>query len=432
MTVQEKAAAMKLDSPKMAAVSAEVRNGALFRIKDTLLSHQKEIFDANARDLEEAAKNNVPESVVKRLKFSEQKLSDVIKGIENLAALPDKVHEIQLVRQLDEGLTLVKESCPIGVIGVIFEARPDALVQIASLCIKSGNCAILKGGSETKYTNKVLFDLIYDAAMQSGLPKNCLFQVEQREEIATLLACHGSVDLIIPRGSNAFVQYIMDNTKIPVMGHADGICHIYVDKTFDIQKAIPVIIDAKTQYTAACNAVETLLIHKDALERLMPKLNEALKTHHIELRATREIADQYDSIPATEEDFSTEYLDLILSAKTVENIEEAVNHINRYGSHHTDCIITEDEDAAKYFMKMVDSAGVYQNCSTRFADGFRYGFGAEVGISTGKIHARGPVGIEGLLTYKYKLFGNGHIVEDYASGQKEFHFKDLTNVRGTD
>lgn len=425
MTIKEKAAAMKLDSPKMAAKSAEIRNDALFHIKNALLERQEEIFAANERDLAEAAKNNVPESVVKRLKFTKQKLDDVTKGIENLIALPDKVYETQLVRELDEGLTLVRESCPIGVIGVIFEARPDALVQIASLCIKSGNCAILKGGSETKYTNKVLFELIYNAAIQSGLPENCLFQAEQRNEISELLACHESVDLLIPRGSNAFVQYIMNNTKIPVMGHADGICHIYVDKDFDIQKAIPVIIDAKTQYAAACNAVETLLVHKDALDKLMPNLNKAFRKYKIELRATSEIADKYQSLPASDEDFATEYLDLIISAKTVENIDEAINHINKYGSHHTDCIITEDKTAAGYFMKMVDSAGVYQNCSTRFADGFRYGFGAEVGISTGKIHARGPVGIEGLLTYKYKLFGSGHIVEDYASGRKEFHFKDL-------
>lgn len=425
MTIQEKAAAMKLDSPKMAAKPAEVRNRALCNIKNALLDNRQEIFDANAQDLTEAEQNNIPESVVKRLKFTEQKLLDVTQGIENLIALPDKVYETQFVRELDRGLTLVRESCPIGVIGVIFEARPDALIQIASLCIKSGNCAILKGGSETKNTNKILFKLIYDAAIQSGLPENCLFQAEQRSEISELLSCHESVDLLIPRGSNAFVQYIMDNTKIPVMGHADGICHIYVDKDFDIEKAIPVIIDAKTQYTAACNAVETLLIHKDALDALMPRLGEAFRAHRIELRAAQEIADRYESVPAAAQDFETEYLDLIISAKTVENIEEAINHINKYGSHHTDCIITEDKTAAEYFMKMVDSAGVYQNCSTRFADGFRYGFGAEVGISTGKIHARGPVGIEGLLTYKYKLFGNGHIVADYASGKKQFHFQDI-------
>jgi len=335
------------------------------------------------------------------------------------------VYETQLVRQLDEGLTLVRESCPIGVIGVIFEARPDALVQIASLCIKSGNCAILKGGSETKHTNKTVFSLIYHAATESGLPENCLFQAEQRDEISELLACHESVDLLIPRGSNAFVQYIMNNTRIPVMGHADGICHIYVDKDFDIGKAIPVIVDAKTQYTAVCNAVETLLVHKDAVDALMPRLNEAFRARNVELRATADIADRYGCKLATDADFATEYLDLIISAKTVADIDEAILHINKYGSHHTDCIVTENSEAAEHFMRMVDSAGVYQNCSTRFADGFRYGFGAEVGVSTGKIHARGPVGLEGLLTYKYKLYGNGQVVADYVSGKKAFHFTDL-------
>lgn len=425
MTIKEMAAAMKLDSTQMASKSAETRNHVLEEITKILLSKQEEIFKANEQDLLEAEQNHIPEAVVKRLKFSAQKLADVTQGIKNLIALPDKVYETQLVRELDQGLTLVKESCPIGVIGVIFEARPDALVQIAALCIKSGNCAILKGGSETKHTNKILFSLIYQAAIENGLPKNCLYQADTREEISELLSCHESVDLLIPRGSNAFVQYIMNNTKIPVMGHADGICHIYVDKDFDIEKAVPIIIDAKTQYTAACNSVETLLIHKDAVECLMPKLTKAFQEHHIELRATAEIADKYDSKPAEDEDFATEYLDLILSAKTVSTIDEAVLHINQYGSHHTDCIITEDQKAAEYFMKMVDSAGVYQNCSTRFADGFRYGFGAEVGISTGKIHARGPVGIEGLLTYKYKLYGSGQVVADYASGKKMFHFKDL-------
>ena len=425
MTIREKAAMMKLDSSKMASTDIAVRNAALEKIAESLLAGKERIFEANAKDMERAQADNILPAVIKRLKFSEAKLSDAIAGIHNLIALPDPLFRIQLKRQLDEGLTLVRETCPIGVIGVIFEARPDAMVQIASLCIKSGNCAILKGGSETRETNKLLFELIYEAALSSGLPQGCLFQAEQRDEIAELLACHESVDLLIPRGSNAFVQYIMNNTKIPVLGHADGICHIYVDKDFDMEKAIPVIIDAKTQYTAACNAVETLLVHQDALEKLMPPLQKAFEEYKISLRATSDIADRYGSELATEEDFSTEYLDLIISAKTVENIDEAIWHINKYGSHHTDCIITEDNKAAEYFMRMVDSAGVYQNCSTRFADGFRYGFGAEVGISTGKIHARGPVGLEGLVTYKYKLFGNGQIVGDYASGRKSFHFKDL-------
>ena len=425
MTIREKAAMMKLDSSKMASTDIAVRNATLEKIAESLLAGKERIFEANAKDMERAQADNISPAVIKRLKFSEAKLSDAIAGIHNLIALPDPLFQIQLKRQLDEGLTLVRETCPIGVIGVIFEARPDAMVQIASLCIKSGNCAILKGGSETRETNKLLFELIYEAALSSGLPQGCLFQAEQRDEVAELLACHESVDLLIPRGSNAFVQYIMNNTKIPVLGHADGICHIYVDKDFDLEKAIPVIIDAKTQYTAACNAVETLLVHQDALEKLMPPLQKAFEEYKISLRATSDIADRYGSELATEEDFSTEYLDLIISAKTVENIDEAIWHINKYGSHHTDCIITEDNKAAEYFMRMVDSAGVYQNCSTRFADGFRYGFGAEVGISTGKIHARGPVGLEGLVTYKYKLFGNGQIVGDYASGRKSFHFKDL-------
>lgn len=425
MTIREKAAMMKLDSSKMASTDIAVRNAALEKIAESLLAGKERIFEANAKDMERAQADNISPAVIKRLKFSEAKLSDAIAGIHNLIALPDPLFQIQLKRQLDEGLTLVRETCPIGVIGVIFEARPDAMVQIASLCIKSGNCAILKGGSETRETNKLLFELIYEAALSSGLPQGCLFQAEQRDEIAELLACHESVDLLIPRGSNTFVQYIMNNTKIPVLGHADGICHIYVDKDFDLEKAIPVIIDAKTQYTAACNAVETLLVHQDALEKLMPPLQKAFEEYKISLRATSDIADRYGSELATEEDFSTEYLDLIISAKTVENIDEAIWHINKYGSHHTDCIITEDNKAAEYFMRMVDSAGVYQNCSTRFADGFRYGFGAEVGISTGKIHARGPVGLDGLVTYKYKLFGNGQIVGDYASGRKSFHFKDL-------
>lgn len=425
MTIREKAAMMKLDSSKMASTDITVRNAALEKIAESLLAGKERIFEANAKDMERAQADNILPAVIKRLKFSEAKLSDAIAGIHNLIALPDPLFQIQLKRQLDEGLTLIRETCPIGVIGVIFEARPDAMVQIASLCIKSGNCAILKGGSETRETNKILFELIYEAALSSGLPQGCLFQAEQRDEIAELLACHESVDLLIPRGSNAFVQYIMNNTKIPVLGHADGICHIYVDKDFDLEKAIPVIIDAKTQYTAACNAVETLLVHQDAVEKLMPPLQKAFEEYKISLRATSDIADRYGSELATEEDFSTEYLDLIISAKTVEDIDEAIWHINKYGSHHTDCIITEDNKAAEYFMRMVDSAGVYQNCSTRFADGFRYGFGAEVGISTGKIHARGPVGLEGLVTYKYKLFGNGQIVGDYASGRKSFHFKDL-------
>ena len=308
---------------------------------------------------------------------------------------------------------------------MIFEARPDALVQISALCIKSGNCVILKGGSEAKKSNRILFEIIQSVLVKCGLPEHAMLQLEARTEITELLDCHQWVDLLIPRGSNAFVQYIMNNTKIPVMGHADGICHIYVDKEADIEKAIPIILDAKTQYVSACNTVETLLVHKDILDQLMPKLQEAFKEKQVTMRGSKAIVDMTGCEEATEEDNCTEYLDYIISAKEVEDVVEAVGHINRYGSHHTDAIITENSETAAYFMRMVDSAGVYQNCSTRFADGYRYGFGAEVGISTSKLHARGPVGLEGLLSYKYKLFGSGQIVEDYAEGKASFHFKDL-------
>ena len=425
MDIREQAKFVKLASPKMAGSSEEQRNNALQAVVKALEERKEEIFAANKADLEQAEKDNVAVPIIKRLKFDEIKLRDVIAGINDLISLEDPLFKRQMNRQLDEGLTLVRETCPIGVIGVIFEARPDALIQISSLCIKSGNCVILKGGSETMNSNRVLFNIIYDAVIESGMPKNCMLQLEARSEISELLTCNEYVDLLIPRGSNAFVQYIMNNTKIPVMGHADGICHIYVDKNADIEKAIPIIVDAKTQYVSACNAVETLLIHKDILDEFVPKLYCALKENNVELRGSEKIVSIVGCNNSSEEDDKTEYLDLIVSAKEVDSVEEAIEHINYFGSHHTDCIITEDKDTAEYFMRYVDSAGVYQNCSTRFADGYRYGFGAEVGISTSKIHARGPVGLEGLVSYKYKLYGSGNIVDDYAKGKKSFHFKDL-------
>ncbi len=425
MTVKENAKIMKLDSPKMAAMSIDARNNALKAAAKALFENKERIFEANMMDMKDGEAAGLMAPVLKRLKFDEAKLNGVIEGINQLIELPDPLGKVQLKRELDAGLVMTRVSVPIGVIGVIFESRPDAMVQISTLCIKSGNCAILKGGSEAIRTNKILFDTIYNAAVAAGMPKGCMMQVEARSEINELLECHESVDLLIPRGSNAFVQYIMSNTKIPVMGHADGICHVYADKTADIEKAIRVIIDSKTQYTSVCNATETLLVHKDIVKELMPKLNEAFIAKSVEVRATEDIREVIDCEVATEEDFATEYLDLIISVKAVKDIDEAIEHINKYGSHHTDCIITEDAEAEDKFMSYVDSAGVYCNCSTRFADGFRYGFGAEVGISTSKLHARGPVGLEGLCTYKYKMHGNGHIVAEYADGTKSFNFKDI-------
>ncbi len=424
MNIKEEVRKMKKVSPRVAALPLETRDRALALIKEELNARQEEIFAENSKDLTEAEKNGVAPAVMKRLKFNEAKLADVSKGIDQLISLPDPLGKVTINRELDEGLLLRRVTCPIGVIGVVFEARPDALVQISTLCIKSGNCAILKGGRETTYTNRILFSIIYACLLEAGYPENCMLQAEQHNEIDELLQCDGLVDLLIPRGSNSFVQYIMNNTRIPVMGHADGICHIYVDSEADQEEALRIIADAKTQYTAACNAVETLLVDRSIAAEFLPKLSAMLQKEGIALRGTKEVTDLIGGETIGDDGF-IEYLALIVSVKLVSSLEEAVDHINRFGSHHTDCIITESDEKAEEFMELVDSAGVYRNCSTRFADGFRYGFGAEVGISTGKIHARGPVGLEGLVTYKYKLYGHGQIVGDYASGKSEFHFKDI-------
>ena len=426
MNIREEAVKMKLDAPKMAASPVFLRNAALEAVAASLLSHKDEIFAANEKDLAAADANGVTDAVKKRLKFTQAKLDDCIKGIKQLVSLDDPIGKVQLSRELDEGLVLTRVSVPIGVIGVIFEARPDAMIQISTLCIKSGNCAILKGGKETAATNKAIFAVIKEAVVSAGLPANCMLQCELHNEIDELLKCDKEVDLLIPRGSNKFVRYIMDNTKIPVMGHADGICHIYVDADYDKDIVIPVIVDAKTQYTAACNAVETILVNRSIAGEFLPELKKACDENGIKMHGTEEVGKiiALDSI-MQEDEFAKEYLSLDLSVKLVEDVSEAADHINRFGSHHTDCIITENDETADFFMQMVDSAGVYRNCSTRFADGFRYGFGAEVGISTSKIHARGPVGLEGLVTYKYKLVGHGRIVGDYASGKRNFNFRDL-------
>lgn len=433
MSIREKTRLMKEVSPVLAASDIELRNKALSAIADSLLDNRDAIFAANRTDLDNAEKAALPAAVIKRLAFNESKLNGVLEGIKGLIGLDDPVGRILLDRELDSDLELKRITCPIGVIGVIFEARPDALIQISTLCIKSGNCCLLKGGSETSNTNRELFRTICNAAYGAGLPEGCLVQAEDRSEINELLECDEYVDLIIPRGSNSFVRYIMDNTRIPVMGHADGVCHIFVDRGADPEMALRVIIDAKTQYVSVCNAAETLLIDEAIAGTFLPRLFEALNKAHVQINGTAQVRDLYasagydttDFVVMNEDDFHREYLDYKLSIRIVGDVREAVSHINRYGSHHTDSIITSDTDAAETFFRLVDSANVYHNCSTRFADGFRYGFGAEVGVSTSKLHARGPVGLDGLVTYKYLMTGNGHIVADYAEGRSEFHFKDL-------
>lgn len=410
MNFEDIARQAKNASLEMAELTTEVKNKALLKIADALEENKSQIFEANKTDLEQA-KDSVSPSVFNRLKLDENKMRDMIQGIRDVVKLEDPIGKTLLARQLDEGLNLYKVSCPIGVIGIIFEARPDVIAQISSLAIKSSNAVILKGGKESINTNKTILGII-NSVLDSikEFPKNALSQVFTHDDVAQMLKCDASIDLIIPRGGNKLVKFIKENTKIPVLGHADGICHIFTDESADFETAKKVIIDAKTQYPSACNAVETLLIHKN-----FNKKDELLK----------ELENAEITLVSSPDTWAFEHGDKTLAYKVVTNIDEAINHINTYGSGHTDCIITKNEQNAQKFMQKVDSAGVYQNVSTRFADGFRYGFGAEVGISTNKTHARGPVGLEGLTIYKYKLIGNGHIVKDYVDGTKHFNHKDL-------
>ncbi|MBU3812619.1 MAG: glutamate-5-semialdehyde dehydrogenase [Candidatus Niameybacter stercoravium] len=425
MNIYEAAKKAREASIILQAVESDAKRKALESIKEALEAHKEAIFKANQVDLEVSEDQDVSMPVLKRLRFDEAKLQDVLDGIESLVHMEEPVGKVQMQTELDEGLILTRVSCPIGVIGVIFESRPDALVQISSLCLKSGNAVLLKGGSEAKETNKILFEIIKKASEEAGMPEGWITLMETREEVSEILKMNKEIDLLIPRGSNEFVQYIMRNSDIPVMGHADGICHTYVDEHADLDLAVKVVTDSKTQYVSVCNALETLLVHEKVANEFLPRLKESLESKGATIKGCAKTRAIIECEEATEEDWQTEYLDYILSIKIVSSLEEAICHINTYGSGHTDCIVSADEEAVQKFMMLVDSGNVFCNVSTRFSDGFRYGFGAEVGVSTSKIHARGPVGIEGLLIYKYKLLGHGHIVGDYASGVRKFTHKKL-------
>lgn len=405
----------KKASKVIASMPTALKNKALKNIANALSLSKDEILSANKEDLENAKKlvesGEISSSTFNRLKLDDNKIRDMIQGIIDISNLEDPIGKILLKRELDKGLILTKKSCPIGVLGIIFEARPDVISQISALAIKSSNSVIMKGGKEAVCTNKAIMGIIQSALSETeGFPQGVLNQVFTRDDVAQMLTQDKYIDLIIPRGGNKLVKYIKENTKIPVLGHADGICHIFVDESADFDKAKSIIIDAKTQYPSACNSVETVLVHKTfaKIEDLKTELNSA----GIE-------------IIVNPEDWHHEYSDKVLSWKVVGSLEEAIEHINTYSSGHTESIITENKNNAVIFMNTIDSAGVYHNVSTRFADGFRYGFGAEVGISTNKTHARGPVGLEGLTIYKYTLEGNGDIVKDYVEGKKKFNHKDL-------
>ena len=409
----------------LAQASEAERNAALEAIAKALERNAARILEANGQDLQAASEllkeGKLTDALVKRLKVDEAKLvGEIVVGVRSVAGQPDPIGKTEAATELDDGLELYRVTVPIGVIGVVFESRPDALVQIATLCLKAGNAALLKGGSEALHTNRALAEVMVEATQGlAGIPEGWMHLMEAREEVRAILDLHGLIDLIIPRGSNELVQHIMSNTKIPVMGHADGICHVYVDAEADPEKAARICLDAKTQYPAVCNAAETILVHRDAVEAILPNIVRTLQDNGVEVRGdeTTRDAGGPEVVAAQDADWATEYLDLIVSVKVVGDLEGAIDHINRYGSHHTDAIVTERASAASRFLQGVDSASVMHNASTRFADGFRYGLGAEVGISTNRLHSRGPVGLEGLVIYKYVLEGSGQIVADYSGDE---------------
>lgn len=425
MNVNEMAKNAKTDSSIFSNLSTELKNKALERIIVNLEKRKNEIFIANNNDLLYGKENNLDQPILKRLVFNENKLNDIIDGIKSLILLEDPVGKVTLKTELDDDLVLRRVTCPIGVIGIIFESRPDALVQISTLCLKSGNCVLLKGGKEAQKTNKILYEIILESTNEIGINSGWIHLMESRDDVQALLNMDKYIDLIIPRGSNEFVKYIMENTKIPVLGHADGICHCYVDKDAEIKMSLDVVVDSKTQYVSVCNATETLLVHKDIAEKFLPKIKEEFDKKNVEIKGCINTKKIIDCGEACDDDWKTEYLDYIISIKIVDSIDDAVNHINTYGSGHTDVIITQNNNSANYFMDRVDSGNVFWNCSSRFSDGFRFGFGAEVGVSTTKIHSRGPVGLEGLLIYKYKLCGNGNIVDDYSTKKRNFKHKKI-------
>ncbi|MCL2142528.1 MAG: glutamate-5-semialdehyde dehydrogenase [Methanimicrococcus sp.] len=434
--MREKASKAKVASVLLSNVSSESKNKALLAMADALSKNKSVIFEANKKDLDAASASiqnkTMSSALYDRLKLSDSKFDDMVSGILDVAKLEDPVGKTLSTLLLDDGLTLYQISCPIGVIGVIFEARPDVVPQVMSLCLKSGNATIFKGGSEAKNSNRALFDVLIQAITTvSEIPADAFHLAESREDVSEMLKLDESIDLLIPRGSNEFVKYIQDNSHISVLGHTSGICHAYVDSSADLEIACAVCLDSKIQYPAACNSIETLLVHEKIAGSFLPQMAGIYKEFDVEMRyddASYKIIEKAGSLPlkkAAAEDWDMEYNDLILSVKIVPSTEEAILHINKHGSHHTDVILAQDPKEIDKFSGLVDSSSVMVNASTRFADGFRYGKGAEVGISTNKIHSRGPVGMEGLLIYKYILIGNGHKVANYTGtdAKKYLHKK---------
>ena len=420
-------------SRKLGLLSGETRKVILVAIADALEGNAGRILAANAKDCAAAEKllstGEMTPPLLSRLRIKESGISEMAARVREVANLPDPLGKRLATTELDEGLILQKESCALGVIAVVFESRPDVVPQVASLALKSGNALVLKGGAEAANSNESIVAVWREALCRfPDVPQESIHLLRSRSDVMELLRLQGEVDLLVPRGSKEFVAFMEQNSRIPVLGHGEGICHVFVDRAADLSRAVTVTLDSKVQYPAACNSVETLLVHGDVAAAFLPRVVAELKRANVEVRGCPRVLaliPQAELVPAIEKDWSTEYSDLILSVKIVDTLEQGLEHIHKYGSKHTECIVTEDQAVAERFLQEVDAAGVFHNASTRFADGYRYGLGAEVGISNAKLHSRGPMGIEGLTTYKYKLRGKGHIVAEYSSGVRHFKHKPL-------
>ena len=415
-SVREVAEAAKRASRSLATLDEAKRNRVLEAMASALEQSGAQLVAANQQDMQcasaGAAHDPLPASTLSRLNLTESKLREMVEQVRSVAALLDPLNRKLDAIELDEGLNLEKISVPLGVLAVIFEARPDAVTQIASLAIKSGNAVILKPGREVEHTAKAIVRVLRTALATEGIAEDAISLVLGRNEVNELLDMHDLVDMVIPRGSKSLVEYVQANTRIPVLGHSEGICHIYVDRAADQELALRVIDDAKLDYPAACNAVETVLVHRDIAGDFLPKLLQRLREKKVAVHGdenVRALSNDVGSVAA----WHCEYGEPELAVGVVDSVDAAIEHIHKHGSAHTESILTEDSAAAEKFLREVDAAGVFHNASTRFADGFRYGFGAEVGISTSKLHARGPVGLEGLTTCKYVLRGHGQIARDY-------------------
>lgn len=410
----EKAERVKKASKKLGFVPTVVKNLALLKIAENILKNYGRIISENLKDIKNAEKQKLSSALIDRLKLDKKRVVAMSGGLKQIAKLPDPIGEVIEKIKRPNGLKIEKIRVPLGVIGIIYESRPNVTVDSVGLCLKSGNCAILRGGSIAINSNKILSKIICESACSAGIPDGFVEFIDNTDRIiiSEMIRLSGYIDCIIPRGGESLIKYIRENSSVPVIAHGKGVCHVYVDKYADIEKAVKISFNAKVQRPGVCNAMETLLVHKDIAGNFLPIMIAEYKKAGVEIRGckeTKKIVSQSGIKSAMDIDWYTEYLDLILSVKIVYSIDEAIAHIEKYGSHHSDAIITENKKFAEKFLKEVDSAAVYHNASTRFTDGSEFGMGAEIGISTQKIHARGPMGLKELTSYKFVVRGNGQV-----------------------